>query len=150
MPDAISESMHDPHAWSRSWTDGNEPEILKGMLATGMIRRKWQEVLAEFQPEVLALWNDRRTKWKPRELDPKVREFITFVIAMLTNSHHIDNHVNGAFEKGATTQELVDVCVVTGHLIGAQAWDFGLTSLDNVIAKRSAAGLPVPRDRTEV
>jgi alkylhydroperoxidase/carboxymuconolactone decarboxylase family protein YurZ len=140
--------MHDPHAWSRTWEDGDEPAVLKSMLATGMIRRTWQEVLAEFQPDVLSLWNDRRVKYKPQELDPKTREFITLAIAMITNSHHIANHFNAAYQKGATTQELVDVCVVTGHLMGAQAWDFGLASLDGVIEQRTKAGLPVPRDKT--
>jgi hypothetical protein len=55
-----------------------------------------------------------------------------------------------AFEKGATVQELVDVCVITGHLTGAQSWDLGLAELDNVIATRTEMGRAVPRDRAEL
>jgi alkylhydroperoxidase/carboxymuconolactone decarboxylase family protein YurZ len=150
LTDPVKESMNDPHAWSRTWEDGDEPPILKEMLATGIIRRKWQEVLAEFQPQVLSLWNERRLKWKPRELDPKTREFITIALGMVSGSHHIANHFNSAFEKGATVQELVDVCVVTGHLTGAQSWDIGLASLDSVIELRAKTGLSVPRDKSEL
>jgi alkylhydroperoxidase/carboxymuconolactone decarboxylase family protein YurZ len=150
LTDPVKESMNDDHAWSRTWEDGGEPPILKEMLSTGMIRRKWQEVLAEFQPQVLSLWNERRLKWKPIELDPKTREFITIAVGMVSGSHHLANHFNAAFEKGATVQELVDVCVVTGHLTGAQSWDVGLASLDGVIELRSKAGLSVPRDKSEL
>ena len=150
LTDRVKESMNDPHAWSRTWEDGDEPPVLKEMLATGVIRRKWQEVLAEYQPQVLSLWNERRLKWKPCELDPKTREFITIALGMVSGSHHLANHFNSALEKGATVQELVDVCVVTGHLTGAQSWDIGLASLDSVIELRAKAGLPVPRDSSEL
>lgn len=150
MADPKANAMHDPHASSRSWQDGEEPWPLNEMVASGMVLRKWQEVMAEYQPDVLALWNERRLKWKPREVEPKVREFLTIALGMVTQSHHLANHFNLAFEKGATVQELVDVCVITGHLTGAQSWDLGLAELDNVIATRTEMGRAVPRDRAEL
>lgn len=150
MASAMNELMQDDHAFSRSWVDGDEPPILKQTLSGGGVRRKWQEMLAEYQPEVLDIYNERRARYKPRELDAKTREFITIALAMYVDSHHIANHFNGAYDKGATTQELVDVCVVTGHLYGAKTWDFGLSALDTVIEQRSRAGLPVPRDRADL
>jgi len=50
----------------------------------------------------------------------------------------------------STTQELVDVCVLIGHLLGAQTWDFGLAALDTVMEQRANANLPLPRDKTEL
>lgn len=149
MADSMGEYLQDDHAFSRSWEDGDEPPVLRELLAGGGVRRKWQEVLAEFQPEVLELWDERRRRYRPREMDAKTREFIAFALAMYVDSHHIANHVNAAYEKGATTQELVDVCVVTGNLYGAKSWDLGLAALDEVIEQRTGLGLPVPRDASE-
>jgi alkylhydroperoxidase/carboxymuconolactone decarboxylase family protein YurZ len=146
MPNRMNEEFQDEHAFSRSWADGGEPEVLRAILASGGVRRKWQEMLAEFQPEVLQLWDERRRRYRPRELDPKTRELITIALAMYVDSHHITNHFNAAYEKGATTQELIDVCVVTGNLYGAKTWDLGLAALDDVIEARTRRGLPVPRD----
>lgn len=149
MADSMGEYLQDDHAFSRSWEDGDEPPVLRELLAGGGVRRRWQEVLAEFQPEVLELWDERRRRYRPREMDAKTREFIAFALAMYVDSHHIANHVNAAYEKGATTQELVDVCVVTGNLYGAKSWDLGLAALDEVIEQRTGLGLPVPRDASE-
>jgi alkylhydroperoxidase/carboxymuconolactone decarboxylase family protein YurZ len=146
MPDPMSAYLEDDHAFSRSWQDGDEPPVLQQVLSSGGVRRRWQEVLAEFQPEVLELWDERRRRYRPREIDGKTREIIAFALAMYVDSHHIANHVNAAYEKGATTQELVDVCVVTGNLYGAKTWDLGLNALDDVIEQRTRLGLPVPRD----
>jgi alkylhydroperoxidase/carboxymuconolactone decarboxylase family protein YurZ len=145
----MDEFLQDDHAFSRTWEDGEEPPILRRLLSSGAVRRKWQEVLAEFQPEVLELWDERRRRYRPRELDPKTREFINIALAMYVDSHHITAHIDAAYEKGATTQELVDVCVVTGNLYGAKTWDIGLSALDAVIEQRTKLGLTVPRDQSE-
>lgn len=145
---SMNELLQDEHAFSRSWEDGDEPPILKQLLAGGGVRRKWQEMLAEFQPDVLELYNDRRVRYRPREIDPKTRELISIALAMYVDSHHIPNHFNAAYEKGATTQELIDVCVIAGNLYGAKTWDFGLAALDSVIEQRTRLGLPVPRDKS--
>jgi alkylhydroperoxidase/carboxymuconolactone decarboxylase family protein YurZ len=147
MANPMNAFLEDEHAFTRTWQDGDEPPVLQRVLAGGGVRRKWQEMLAEFQPDVLELWDDRRRRYKPRELDPKTRELIAIALAMFVDSHHITNHFNAAYEKGATTQELIDVCVVTGNLYGAKSWDIGLTALDRVIEERTRLGLPVPRDR---
>jgi alkylhydroperoxidase/carboxymuconolactone decarboxylase family protein YurZ len=149
MSNPTRANLDDEHAYSRSWQDGDEPAVLAKVLAGGSPRRKWQEVLAEFQPEVLDLWDERRRRYRPRELDPRTREFIAIALAMYVDSHHISNHINAAYDKGATTQQLVDVCVITGNLYGARTWDIGLAALDGVIELRSSSGLPVPRDASQ-
>jgi alkylhydroperoxidase/carboxymuconolactone decarboxylase family protein YurZ len=148
MSNPMDANLEDAHAFSRTWQDGDEPPVLARVLARGAPRRRWQEVLAEFQPDVLDLWEERRRRYRPREIDPRTREFIAIALAMYVDSHHIDNHINAAYEKGATTQELVDVCVLTGNLYGAKAWDIGLAALDRIIEQRTAVGLPVPRDES--
>lgn len=147
MANPMDPFLQDDHAYSRSWADGEEPPELQRVLGGGGVRRKWQEILAEFQPDVLELWDERRRRYKPREIDPKTREFITIALAMYVDSHHITQHFNAAYEKGATTQELIDVCVVTGNLYGAKTWDIGLAALDSIIEQRTTLGLPVPRDQ---
>jgi alkylhydroperoxidase/carboxymuconolactone decarboxylase family protein YurZ len=128
-----------------------QTDIIQRMAATGFQTRRWFEVLKEYQPEVLELWHDYAVKIQRHvELDPKVHEFIMVAIDAVVDWENIDSHINKAFDAGATIQELIDVSVTAAYLMGPHALHSGITGLDRVIKARREAGLPVPRDKSEL
>jgi alkylhydroperoxidase/carboxymuconolactone decarboxylase family protein YurZ len=150
MSDAMRSHMQDAPAWSRSSTGAGDSDILRRMDHAGVVRRQWHEMMAEYQPDVLEFFFERRSKLRPYEIDLKVREFLLVAIDAVVAWPDIDSHINAAFEKGATIQELMDVFVAAGNLMGPHAWSFGMSHLDKIIKWRSEAGLPVPRDKNSV
>jgi alkylhydroperoxidase/carboxymuconolactone decarboxylase family protein YurZ len=141
----------------REWGYYTEAEIagnpaLDRLAKTGHPRRKWIEMLAEYQPEALEAFDKYQLNIHATtaEVDPKTLEFVIIAIDIADDWLHTANHMNLAFEKGATVQELVDVCVITNMIKGPHALHSGLSALDECIRHRRAHDLPVPRDKSEL
>jgi alkylhydroperoxidase/carboxymuconolactone decarboxylase family protein YurZ len=118
----------------------------------GQPRRRWFEVLQEYQPETLELYYSYSTEMQGKriDIDDKIAEFILIAVDAVVDWKNIDSHVNKAFDAGATIQELLDVCAITAMQMGPHAFNSGITAVDRVIQKRKAAGLRVPRDRRQL
>jgi len=127
-----------------------EHPVIENMRQTVHPVRKWMEMFAEYDPDVLTAWHEMNQKiMKHKELDLKTREFIIAAIDAAVAWPYITSHINQAFELGATIQELIEVMVVAGFIMGPHAWSWGLSHLDQVIKERQAAGLPTPRTRKD-
>jgi alkylhydroperoxidase/carboxymuconolactone decarboxylase family protein YurZ len=128
----------------------NHP-VLEKIRQTVHPTRLWMEMFAEYDPDVLTAWHEYGQKiLKHKELEPKTRELLIVAIDAVVEWKYITSHINQAFELGASIQELVEVMVVCGFLMGPHAWSFGLTYLDEVIKERKQAGLPTPRTKKDV
>jgi alkylhydroperoxidase/carboxymuconolactone decarboxylase family protein YurZ len=133
--------------------NGAASDILERMRQENLPIFRWAEFFAEQDPEMLASYIDWTTRARQnREIDDKVREFITIAIDAVVSwpSPYIDVHINAAFDAGATRQELLEVVLVAGRLMGPHAMNHGLTAVDKVIREREAAGQKTPVSRESV
>lgn len=119
--------------------------ILEKMREWGLPTRKWHEMMAEYSPDTLEDWFAARRKLSENSvLEPKVQEFLIIAIDAVAHWPHIKNHINRAFDRGATIAELVEVSIVAGQFMGPHAWGYGLSAVADVIESRKADGKPCP------
>jgi len=127
---------------------------LRDQLASrGIPTFRWAELFEEYDPGMYAAY----ASWTMRarehvELEGKVREFIAIAIDCVVAwpSPYIDSHFNKALDEGATVQELADVIVAAGRLMGPHAYIHGFNVLETVVNDRVAKGLPTPRNKADL
>ncbi|MCU1495697.1 MAG: gamma-carboxymuconolactone decarboxylase [Acidimicrobiaceae bacterium] len=112
----------------------------------------WAESFYRYDPgmyEAYVAWTTRAREHV--ELEPKVREFLAIAIDSVVSwpSPYFDVHMNKAFDAGATAQEIADVILATGRLMGPHAYTHGLNTLDKVVKERGEKGLKTPMHRGE-
>lgn len=131
-------------------TAGNP--ALERLANTGHPRRKWIEMLAEYRPDALDSFDkyQRHIQATRAEIDKKTLEFVIVAIDIADDWAHTANHINLAFEAGATVQEIVDICLVANIIKGPHCLHSGLSALDETIRHRRANNLAVPRDKSEL
>ena len=128
-------------------------DALKARLSAREIpTMRWGELFYEYDPEMYeayATWTD--TARRHVELEPKVREMIAIAIdcVVMWPSPGIDYHFHRALEEGATLQELADVVLATGRMMGPHSYSHGFSALEKVVEERAAKGLPTPRRRED-
>jgi alkylhydroperoxidase/carboxymuconolactone decarboxylase family protein YurZ len=106
----------------------------------------WTSIFEEYDPAKYAeylRWRDHALSTK--ELAPKVRELIIVAIDCYVAwpSPFIDTHINGAFDAGASIQEVLETIVTTAWFNG-HALIHGLIHMEKVIREREAGGMPFP------
>jgi alkylhydroperoxidase/carboxymuconolactone decarboxylase family protein YurZ len=86
------------------------------------------------------------------ELEPKIREMVAIVVncVVMWPSPYADVHFNRALDEGATVQELADVVLATGRMVGPHAYTHGFNLLAKVLAERAESGLSSPRRRDDL
>lgn len=132
--------------------DPQELQALKAEMAEHELPVfRWGELFYEYDPgmyEAYVAWTTRAREHV--ELEPKVREFIAIAIdsVVMWPSPYIDVHMNKAFDAGATAQEIADVVLATGRLMGPHSYTHGLNTLEKVVNERRAreAVTPIRRD----
>lgn len=128
-----------------------DEEVKAKIQAHGLPLTAWQEMFAEYDPEMFSAYVDWWTRARQhKELEPKVREFIAVAIDAVVDYPGITSHVNFALDAGATVQELVDVVIATGRLMGPHAFNRGLTAIEKVVHEREADGRPVQHRREDL
>lgn len=117
---------------------------------TGQMKLPWHEVFEQNDPELFAAYK----AWagyvaSPKELDLKSRELMVVAIDSLVAwpSPFIDVHIHGAFDAGATVQEVIEAITVAAGFGGGHAYNHGLTALGSVLKERRAANVPTPQRR---
>jgi alkylhydroperoxidase/carboxymuconolactone decarboxylase family protein YurZ len=130
------------------WSGPGMPVELRDP-ATGGYKPAWNAVFQEYDPEKYAdylKWRDQAHANK--ELDPKIRELIIVAIDSFIAwpSPFIDAHINGAFNAGATIQEVLETITTTGWFNG-HAISHGLMAMDKVVREREGSGVVTPRRR---
>lgn len=113
----------------------------------------WGKLFHEYNPDMYRAYVEWTTKSRQHvELEPKVREMISIAIncVVMWPSPYFDFHVNRALDEGATVQELADVVLATGRVMGPHSYTHGLYALDNAVKDRAARGEPVPRRRSDL
>src|SRR5262249_54070283 len=120
-------------------------DALAKVAESGRPVRRWHELLAQYRPEALDRWNAFTKDFLAlQSVSEKVKNLIIVAIDAVDAWPGIKPYCDRAFDAGARTQELIDVCLIVGWLKGPHALNFGLTNLHEVIAERKAAGKPVP------
>ncbi len=119
---------------------------------TGAYVLPWHEVFKEYDPklfETFRAWQKAAAAHK--ELDAKTHELIVVAIDSLLAwpSPFIDVHIHGAFDKGATIQEVLETITVAAQFAGGHAYNHGLTVMAKVIKERQEAGAPTPRNKDD-
>jgi alkylhydroperoxidase/carboxymuconolactone decarboxylase family protein YurZ len=117
---------------------------------TGGYKLPWHGIFEEYDPELFKVFRDwQKAAQNHKELDPKTRELIIVAIDSLTAwpSPYIDVHIHGAFDAGATIQEVLETIGVAAMFGGGHAFNHGLTAMGNAIKEREEAGVPTPRKR---
>ena len=121
------------------------------IVSHGLPLRRWQEFFAEYDPDLFSAYVDWWTRARQHvELEDKVREFVAVAIDAVVDYPGIDMHIHMALDAGATVQELVDVVIATGRLMGPHALNRGLTAVDNVVQERQRDGRPTPRRKADL
>lgn len=127
------------------------PEKLrKKMTANALPIFRWGELFYEYDPGMYTAYVDWTTRARKHvELDPKVREFIAIAIdcVVMWPSPYLDVHISKAFDAGATVQEIADVILATGRLMGPHSYTHGFNALEKVVLERKAKRLTTPRRR---
>jgi alkylhydroperoxidase/carboxymuconolactone decarboxylase family protein YurZ len=113
----------------------------------------WAESFYKYDPgmyEAYVAWTTRSREHV--ELDPKIREFIAIAIDAVVQwpSPYYDVHMNKALNAGATAQEIADVILATGRLMGPHAYTHGLDTLERVLKEREAQGLRTPLTKADL
>jgi alkylhydroperoxidase/carboxymuconolactone decarboxylase family protein YurZ len=65
-------------------------------------------------------------------------------------SPYVDSHFNRALDEGATVQELADVILAAGRLMGPHSYIHGFNVLETVVNDRLEKGLPTPRRKADI
>ncbi|ODU07043.1 MAG: hypothetical protein ABS81_02865 [Pseudonocardia sp. SCN 72-86] len=117
-------------------------EVLAQVRSAGLVPARWQEVLADHRPELLAAfleWSDSAQQCDA--LGVGVRELIIFCLdsAVKWPSPFIDNHIGKALDAGITEEQLVEAVVLTGQIVGPHSMNHGLTALAGVLDRRADA-----------
>lgn len=119
---------------------------------SGDYKLPWHEVLKEYDPEQFEAFRTWQKKLvNHRELDAKTHELIVVAIDALVAwpSPFIDVHIHGAFDKGATIQEVLESILVAAQFGGGHALNHGLTAMSKTLKDRRAAGIETPRRKAE-
>jgi alkylhydroperoxidase/carboxymuconolactone decarboxylase family protein YurZ len=128
-------------------------DALKARLSAREIpTMRWGELFYEYDPEMYEAYaNWTSTARQHVELEPKVREMIGIAIdcVVMWPSPGIDYHFHRALEEGATLQELADVVLATGRMMGPHSYSHGFSTLERVVEERAAKGLPTRRRRAD-
>jgi alkylhydroperoxidase/carboxymuconolactone decarboxylase family protein YurZ len=114
---------------------------------TGGYRLPWHDVFRQYDPEQFEAYRTWQASLvNHKELDRKTHELIVIAIDALVAwpSPFIDVHIHGAFDAGATIQEVLESILVAAQFGGGHALNHGLTAMAKTIAERSAAGAPTP------
>lgn len=114
---------------------------------TGAYRLPWHGVFERYDPELFAVFrNWQKAAVKHRELDHKTHELITVAIDALVAwpSPYIDVHLHGAFDAGATIQEVLDAITCAAMYGGGHAYNHGLTAMAKTLKEREKAGVVTP------
>jgi alkylhydroperoxidase/carboxymuconolactone decarboxylase family protein YurZ len=130
-----------------------DEELRQRLAARGIPTFRWAEVFYEYDPEMYRAYVEWTTRARETvELDEKVREFISIAIdcVVMWPSPYIDSHFNRALDLGASLQELADVILAAGRLMGPHSYIHGFNALETVVNDRAAKGLPAPRRRADV
>jgi alkylhydroperoxidase/carboxymuconolactone decarboxylase family protein YurZ len=114
----------------------SKTEALAKVEAAGLVPAPWQEILAEYRPEMLTgylTWSD--TAQETPALGAGVRELIIFCLdsAVKWPSPFIDNHIRKALTHGMSPEQLVEAAVLTGQILGPHSMNHGLTALAGVL-----------------
>jgi alkylhydroperoxidase/carboxymuconolactone decarboxylase family protein YurZ len=114
---------------------------------TGEQVSPWWGVFEKYDPDGWAAyqeWFGRQAK--PEDLDKRLWELIIVAIDSLVAwpSPYIDLHIHGAFNEGASIQEVVDAILAAGGMGGGHALNHGFTALAKVLAERDEAGETPP------
>ncbi len=128
-------------------------ELRDTMAANELPVLHWSELFYEYDPQTYAAYVAWTTRARQHiELDPKIREFIAIAIDCVVAwpSPYIDVHLNKAFDAGATVQEIADVIMATGRLMGPHSYTHGFYALEKVLGEREAKGLKTPRRREKL
>ena len=115
---------------------------------TGQYKLPWHGVFEEYDPELFKVFRDwQKAAQKNKELDKKTHELIVVAIDSLVAwpSPFIDVHIHGAFDAGATIQEVLEAITVAAMFGGGHAYNHGLTAMGKTIKERQEAGAPTPR-----
>jgi alkylhydroperoxidase/carboxymuconolactone decarboxylase family protein YurZ len=110
---------------------------------TGAYKLPWHAVFQKYDPTKYADFvTAHHRAFTNKELDPKIRELIIVAIDAFIAwpSPFIDVHINGAFNAGATVQEVLETITTTGWF-NRHAINHGLTAMDKVVREREAAGV---------
>jgi alkylhydroperoxidase/carboxymuconolactone decarboxylase family protein YurZ len=120
-------------------------DALKRYAEAGLPVRPWHQLLADHRPDALAEFLESTEKaLAPTALPEKTKLLIVIAVDAVDAWPGLKSFINRAYELGTTTQELIDVCVLTGWLKGPHALNYGLTTLHQVIEERRGANKPVP------
>jgi alkylhydroperoxidase/carboxymuconolactone decarboxylase family protein YurZ len=128
-------------------------ELRKKMTAHELPMFRWAELFYEHDPGMYTAYVDWTTRAREHiELDPKIREFIAVAIdcVVMWPSPYLDVHMNKAFDAGATVQELADVVLATGRLMGPHSYTHGFNALEKVVNDRDAKGYRTPKRRSDL
>lgn len=116
--------------------ESSAAEVLGRVQEAGLVPARWQEVLAEYRPGLLAGYLD----WSDVAQDcpalgAGLRELIIFCLdsAVKWPSPFIDNHIRKALEAGMSVQQLVEAAVLAGQILGPHSMNHGLTALAKVL-----------------
>lgn len=119
---------------------------------TGGYRLPWHDVFKEYDPKLFEVFREwQKAAQTHKELDPKTHELIVVAIDALVAwpSPYIDVHIHGAFDKGATVQEVLEAITVAAMFGGGHAYNHALTAMAKTIKERQEAGAPTPRNKEE-
>lgn len=113
---------------------------------TGDLGPAWNSIFEKYDPAKYAeylRWRDQALS--TQGLDPKIRELIIVAIDSYVAwpSPFIDVHINGAFNAGATIQEVLETIVTTAWFNG-YALIHGLLHMEKVIRARELGGVLTP------
>jgi alkylhydroperoxidase/carboxymuconolactone decarboxylase family protein YurZ len=113
----------------------------------------WGKVFYEYDPGMYQAYVEWTTRARQHvELEPKIREMVAIVVNCVVAwpSPYADVHFHRALEEGATVQELADVVLATGRMVGPHAYTHGFNLLAKVLEDRERAGQPSPRSRSDL
>lgn len=107
----------------------------------------FRETLATYYPDFYARWQERIERaLKRKQLDPRREAIIVATVEAVLHASPaiIEQHINEAFDVGASVVEVLEAMLRVGAQEGNHALSSGGEALWNVVQERQAAGRPVP------